>query len=125
MLVFSYVGFATQEVAVGVSSVMDVMLSEDVEALQEVVVTALGIKKEKAKLGYATQEVNGESLQKATEANVATSLTGRVAGLTIFTKSNLFENPEILLRGKPTLVVIDGVPTQTDFWNIPPATSRT
>jgi TonB-linked SusC/RagA family outer membrane protein len=119
VLIFSYVGYAPQEVSVGVSNIIDVMLVEDSKVLSEVVVTALGIKKEKAKLGYATQEVGGENLQKATEANVATSLTGRVAGLTIFTKSNLYENPEILLRGRPTLVVIDGVPTQTDFWNIP------
>lgn len=118
VLVFSYVGYATREYVVGTQSRFDVMMIEDSKVLQEVVVTALGIKKEKAKLGYATQEVGGENLQKATEANVATSLTGRVAGLTVFTKSNLFENPEILLRGKATLVVIDGVPTQTDFWNI-------
>ena len=120
ILVYSYIGFVTQEIKVGNKEIIDITLLEDNKILQEVVVTALGIKKEKAKLGYASQEVDGKALQKATEANVATSLTGRVAGLSIFTKSNLYENPEIYLRGKATLVVIDGVPTQTDFWNISP-----
>ncbi len=118
VLVFSYIGYGLQEAPVGTSNIIDILLVENTEILQEVVITALGIKKEKAKLGYAMQEVNGESIQKATEANVATSLTGRVAGLAIYTKTNLYENPEILLRGKGTLVVIDGVPTETDFWNI-------
>ncbi len=120
VLVFSFVGFVTQEVPIGVSNIVNVMLVEDAKVLGEVVVTALGIKKEKAKLGYATQEVQGENLQKATEANVASNLAGRVAGLTIYTKTNLYENPEIQLRGRNTLVVIDGIPTQTDFWNISP-----
>ncbi len=122
VLVFSYVGYATQEVAVGASTAIDILMVEDAKVLQEVVVTALGIKKEKVKLGYATQEVMGESLTKATEANVASTLTGRVAGLNVFTKTSLFENPEIQLRGDSTLVVIDGVPMKKDFdfWSISP-----
>jgi TonB-linked SusC/RagA family outer membrane protein len=118
VLVFSYLGFVTQEVAAGNGPALDLVLQEDASALKEVIVTALGIKKEKAKLGYAAQEISGEPLRKATEANVATSLTGRVSGLAVSTKSTLYENPQILLRGKATLVVVDGVPTKTDFWNI-------
>jgi TonB-linked SusC/RagA family outer membrane protein len=118
VLVFSYVGFLTKEVTIGANSVLDIVLEENNEALREVVVTALGIKKEKAKLGYATQEISSEKLKKAPEPNLATSLTGRIAGLQINTKSTLFEDPQILLRGKATLVVIDGVPTKTDFWNL-------
>jgi TonB-dependent SusC/RagA subfamily outer membrane receptor len=62
-------------------------------------------------------------LEKAAEPNLANNLVGKVAGLNILSKSNLFENPEILLRGKGTLVVIDGVPTNKDnfdFWNLNP-----
>jgi TonB-linked SusC/RagA family outer membrane protein len=119
-LLFSYTSYQDQTILVGNNATIDVILSEDNELIQEVVVTALGIKKEKAKLGYATQEVDGKTLQKAVEANVATSLAGKIAGLTIFTKTNLYENPEIKLRGANTLVVIDGVPSETDFWNISP-----
>ncbi|HUP13332.1 MAG TPA: TonB-dependent receptor plug domain-containing protein, partial [Niastella sp.] len=89
----------------------------------EVVVTALGIRKERAKLSYATQEVKGTALEKAAESNIANNLIGKVAGLNILSKSNLFENPEILLRGKETLVVVDGVPTNKDnfdFWSLNP-----
>jgi TonB-linked SusC/RagA family outer membrane protein len=117
VLVFRYVGFEELEMPVGTQTTLDVRLAES-GVLREVVVTALGIKKEKARLGYATQELSGTPLQKAPEPNVATSLTGRVAGLQISTKSTLFQNPDILLRGERTLIVIDGIPTQTDFWNI-------
>lgn len=88
--------------------------------MQEVVVTALGVRKERAKVAYAVQEVKGEVLQKAPESNVAGNLVGKVAGLSVYSKSTLFETPEVYLRGGTTLVVIDGVPTQTDFWNINP-----
>ncbi len=120
VLVISYLGYTDQKIIVGDQSTINVIMVEDNKILQEVVVTALGIKKDKAKIGYATQEVAGTALQKATESNVAASLTGRVAGLSIYSKPNLFENAEVLLRGQATLVVIDGVPSQTDFWNISP-----
>jgi len=121
-LSISFVGFATQDVpAVGTDMVVTMVRTNDL--LSEVVVTALGIKKEKNKISYATQEVKGTALDKAPEPNVAENLIGKVAGLSIFSKTNLFENPEILLRGKGTLVVIDGVPTDKDnfdFWSLNP-----
>jgi TonB-linked SusC/RagA family outer membrane protein len=119
VLRFSMVGFISQSISVDpVVNTLDVIMTEDAVIINEVVVTALGIKKEKAKLGYATQEISAEPLKKAAEANVASNLTGKIAGLQISNKTTLYENPEILLRGEKTLVVIDGVPTQTDFWNI-------
>ena len=119
ILKFSMVGFISQSISIDpVLNTLDVILSEDAVIINEVVVTALGIRKEKAKLGYATQEISAEPLKKAAEANVASNLTGKIAGLQISNKSTLYENPEILLRGERTLVVIDGVPTQTDFWNL-------
>ena len=120
-LTVSYVGFEPQDVLASTGDMVIVLIRRD--NLSEVVVTALGIKKEKAKISYATQEVKGAALEKAAEPNVAQNLVGKVAGLSIFTKTNLFENPDILLRGKETLVVIDGVPTDKDnfdFWNLNP-----
>jgi TonB-linked SusC/RagA family outer membrane protein len=119
ILVISYVGFATQEIAVESETINVVLLHVD-RSLEEVVVTALGVRKEKAKVAYAIQEVKGDALQKAPETNVASNLVGKVAGLSIYTKSTLYENPEVYIRGEGALVVIDGVPTRTDFWNINP-----
>ncbi|HEU0112255.1 MAG TPA: TonB-dependent receptor plug domain-containing protein, partial [Flavisolibacter sp.] len=122
-LVISYIGFEVQEIAAAANTEMNITLTLLDRATSEVVVTALGIRKEKAKISYATQEVKGSSMDKAPESNVANNLIGKVAGLNILSKTNLFENPEILLRGKQTLVVIDGVPTDKDnfdFWNLNP-----
>lgn len=116
----SMVGYDTQEIKIEKSIELNIVLQLTNRALNEVVVTALGVKKEKKKVAYAIQEVQGTALQKAPETNVANNLVGKVAGLSIYTKSTLFENPEVYIRGQSTLIVIDGVPTQTDFWNINP-----
>ncbi|TKK71879.1 SusC/RagA family TonB-linked outer membrane protein [Ilyomonas limi] len=118
VLEITSVGYAAKEVTIGNSNEIIINLSSSENQLNEVVVTALGIKKERAKINYATQEVKGESLQKAKEANVISSLTGKVAGLTVVNKSTLYENQDVRVRGEATLVVIDGVPTNTNFWNI-------
>lgn len=123
LLVFSYVNFVSQEIVVDKNTTLTIIMTPVERAMQEVVVTALGIRKEKNKISYATQEVKGTALEKAPEPNIATNLIGKVAGLNILAKTNLFENPEILLRGKATLVVIDGVPTNKDnfdFWSLNP-----
>ena len=122
-LVVSYVGFEPQEISAQSGKEMGITMVRSEKVATEVVVTALGIRKEKQKVSYATQEVKGAALEKAPEPNVAENLIGKVAGLNILAKTNLFENPEILLRGKETLVVIDGVPTDKDnfdFWNLNP-----
>jgi TonB-linked SusC/RagA family outer membrane protein len=119
VLVFTYMGFRTKEVAVTDQSTYNVVLEEDAKGLSEVVVTALGIKKEKAKLGYAVQEVQGPDLVVAREPNIINSLTGRVAGLTIQNSTDLFQDPQISLRGRKPLIVIDGIPDQSaDLWKI-------
>ena len=120
VLEISFVDFTTQQFIAEKSTTLNIVLVSANKALEEVVVTALGVRKEKAKVAYAIQEVKGEALQKAPETNVANNLVGKVAGLSVYTKSTLFENPEIYIRGQGTLVVIDGVPTQTDFWNLNP-----
>ena len=121
VLEITSVGYESQEIKVQIDRNLDIVLQPGETSLTEVVVTALGVRKEKAKVAYSTQEVKGEALQKAPEPNVASNLVGKVAGLSIYTKSSLFDNPDIFLRGEKTLVVIDGVPTDNanfDFWNL-------
>jgi len=113
VLLFTSIGYSVKEVLVTDAESYAVELTENAKALSEVVVTALGIKKEKAKLGYAVQEVQGESLVKAREPNIINSLTGRVAGLNIQNSTDLFQDPGISLRGRKPLIVIDGIPDQS------------
>ncbi len=109
VLTVSFVGFVVFETAATTGRDLEITLQYATDRTSmEVVVTALGIRKEKKKISYATQEVKGAALEKAPEPNVANNLIGKVAGLNILSKTNLFENPEILLRGKGTLIVIDG-----------------
>lgn len=83
VLVFSSIGFGSKEVVVGDQSVINISLQEDLQGLDEVVVTALGISREKKSLGYATQEVSGDDLNLTNEQNVLGSLSGRVAGVQV------------------------------------------
>ncbi len=119
-LVYSFVGYTTREVKVNNQSTLDVSLMTDAQQLGEVVVTALGIRKDKAKLGYAVQEVKGEQLVKAREPSAISNLTGRVAGLQVANATELFKSPQVLLRGKSPLIVVDGVPINSDTWNLSP-----
>lgn len=118
ILIFSYVGYELQEIPVSNRTSINVVLAVSQLKLQEIVVTALGIRKEKKALGYSVQEVDGASLEKAKEPNVISSLTGRVAGLTIYNKTGIYENPEIRLRGSQPLIVINGIPSGTDMWDV-------
>ncbi|SEI45026.1 TonB-linked outer membrane protein, SusC/RagA family [Dyadobacter koreensis] len=121
VLEFRALGFVTTLLSAGNNSVLDVELKTDQTSLNEVVVTALGIKKEKKALGYAVQEVKGSSMVKARESNAIASLTGKVAGLTIAQGTDLFSNPAVTLRGRTgVLYVVDGVPVNTDSWNLSP-----
>lgn len=119
-LIFSFVGYATQDVAVKNQANINIQMQVTANALNEVVVTALGIKKEKKAVGYSVQEVKGADLVKAREPNAINSLSGKVAGLTITTSTNLFANPGIYLRGVRPLIVVDGVPINSDSWNLSP-----
>jgi TonB-linked SusC/RagA family outer membrane protein len=118
VLVFSFIGYSSQEVAIGNRTTIDVVLEDDITQLSEVVVTALGITKETRKVGFAVTAVNGDQLNKARENNVALSLGGRVAGLSVKgTSGGPGGTARILLRGMPSmnsggapLFVINGVP---------------
>lgn len=120
VLVFTYIGYQTQEITVGGQSVVNVSLVNDNKVLDEVVITALGIQKDKAKVGYAIQDVKGDELVKAREPNPVNALTGKIAGLTVGASAELLGSPSILLRGKTPIFVVDGVPIQSDTWNISP-----
>lgn len=129
-LQFSYIGYATVTVAINGQTKIDVQLSEDTQKIDEVVVTALGIKREKKALGYSMQELKGESLTQTRDANVANALAGKVAGLQI--KQNgtgVGGSSRIVIRGNNSLsgnnqplVVVDGVPIDNfsggtdDYW---------
>lgn len=116
MLEISYVGYTPKQQTA--QQGMKVLLDEDKTQLSEVVVTALGVKRERKALGYALSEVKGEELQKAKETNVINSLAGKVAGLVVQnTASGASGSTRVLLRGNTEmtgdnqpLYVIDGVP---------------
>ncbi|MDX1365549.1 MAG: SusC/RagA family TonB-linked outer membrane protein, partial [Arenibacter latericius] len=120
VLTFSYLGMETQRITVENSTTINVTLKEDAAQLDEVVVTALGIKKEKKRVGFAIQEIKGEDLQQAVTSNVVESLTGKVAGLIVTNNSSdFFSDPQFYLRGSRPLMVVDGVPqNNSDIWNL-------
>lgn len=117
VLVISYMGYKTREVT-ATKDLMNIVLVEDNQMLSEVVVTALGIKRERKALGYGIAEVKGESLNKAKETNVINSMAGRVPGLVVSqTASGPSGSTRVILRGSTEmtgnnqpLYVIDGVP---------------
>jgi TonB-linked SusC/RagA family outer membrane protein len=124
VLVFSYLGLKTQEVPVGASNTINVTMQEDAALLDEVVVTALGIKREKKSLGYATQEVKGDAVSAVKQQNFVNSLSGRVAGLNIKTSGNLGGSTNVVIRGNNSiagnnqaLFVIDGIPVDNGNTN--------
>src|SRR5690606_18321242 len=121
VVVFSYMGFETFEYPVRTLEPAFVKLVPTTSALNEVTVTALGIKREKKSLGYSVQEIKGEVFEKVKEPNIIASLTGQVAGLTVYNKTGTFQAPAFNIRGSSSiLVVIDGVPMGTDTWSINP-----
>ncbi|TQO39248.1 TonB-linked SusC/RagA family outer membrane protein [Arenibacter algicola] len=117
VLIFSYIGFKTQEVAVNGQSTISVTLEEDASQLEEVVVVGYGTQK-KATLTGSVATVGGEALEKSSSPNLGTALAGKVAGLYIDTGNAApgAENVGIRVRGTNTfnnssaLVVIDGIP---------------
>lgn len=124
-LVFSFVGFKPQEVTIGDRSIIDVILESESQKMEEVVVTALGITREKKALGYSVQDVKGDELTQSRQSNVLNSLSGRVAGVQVTTSSgNLGGSSRILVRGVKSvsannqpLFVVDGIPIDNSDFN--------
>lgn len=110
LLVISYIGYTSKEIPVKGENVYNIELTEDSKALGEVVVTALGIKREEKALGYSVQSVVGDELTKVKGTEIGTSLSGKIAGVNVQNSSEFNSAPKILIRGKEPLIVIDGVP---------------
>ncbi|MBT3383306.1 MAG: SusC/RagA family TonB-linked outer membrane protein [Prolixibacteraceae bacterium] len=124
-LVFSFVGFTTKEVAVNGQSVIDVIMEESFEALGEVVVTALGIKREEKSLGFSVGRVDGEELTRVAQENVLNSMAGKVSGVTINSTGGAGSTVSMVIRGASSmttdnqpLFVVDGVPMSNTVNNV-------
>ncbi len=125
VLVVSYVGYSTQEIALAGRSEVNVQLNPDTQQLSEVVVTAFGIEREKKALGYSAQEVKGDDLVEAREINVANSLKGKVAGVFVNSSSGGPGGSSFVqIRGSSSLsgknqplYVVDGIPISNDNLN--------
>lgn len=132
VLVFSFVGMVSVEEAINNRSIVDVTLMYETIGIDEVVVTALGISRERKSLGYAIQNIEGDVILEAREANVANALSGKVSGLQVIRSSNgPAGSSKIVLRGNSSLtgdnqplIVVDGTPidnftgaSNNDYWN--------
>jgi TonB-linked SusC/RagA family outer membrane protein len=123
-LVFSFVGMNTQEIVVGDRSVINVVLSADVSMLEEIVVTALGISRDKRTLGYSVQQIGSEELAQVRQNDAISALQGRVAGVQIRSSTNMGGSNKILIRGASSmlgdnnpLIIVDGVPVDNSNFN--------
>lgn len=118
ILVISYTGYATQEIAIKNATTLNITLTEDLKVLDEVVVTALGIKKETKALTYNVQELKPADMFAAKDANLMNSLAGKVAGVTINSSSSgVGGGARVVMRGTKSisgnnnaLYVVDGIP---------------
>jgi TonB-linked SusC/RagA family outer membrane protein len=117
-LVFTFIGYATQEVVVSNQTVIDVVMEQEAHSLGEIVVTALGIEKSKSSIAYSVTEVKGEQFTQARENNVANSLSGMIAGVNATgTSTGPGGSSRVIIRGNGSLTgnsqplyVINGMP---------------
>ncbi|MGJ8736538.1 SusC/RagA family TonB-linked outer membrane protein [Zobellia laminariae] len=124
-LVFSYIGYKNETRAVGASNTINLQMSEDAQALEEVVVTALGVERDAKSLSYSAPKVSSEDLSTAQNNNAISALSGKVAGLKVNSPSgNLGGSQRILIRGANSvtgenqpLFVIDGIPMDNSGFN--------
>ncbi|RIH66899.1 SusC/RagA family TonB-linked outer membrane protein [Mariniphaga sediminis] len=129
-LVFSFVGMSTQEVEIGNRTVINIQLSEDVASLEEVVVTALGIEKNKRTLTYATQQVDVDAVTTVKDISLGNMLAGKLAGVAVTTGSGaggVGSGSRVIIRGERSisggntpLIIVDGVPSNFGLDGINP-----
>ena len=124
-LIYSYIGFKTQEISVNGRTAINISLETDAQALDEVVVTALGIKREDKSLGYSVENVAAEELTRVAQENVLNSLSGKVAGVTLNSTGGTGSSVSMVIRGaislssdNQPLFVVDGVPIANSLNNI-------
>ncbi|HYG18672.1 MAG TPA: carboxypeptidase-like regulatory domain-containing protein, partial [Ohtaekwangia sp.] len=98
-LVFTFIGLTTQEIEIGDRTVVNVIMAADVKQLSEVVVTALGIERNKNELGYAAQQVSGEQISQARGVNIVNSLSGKVSGVDIKSSNTMGGSTNVVIRG--------------------------
>ena len=123
-LVFSFVGYASQEQTIGSSNIINVALATDSKQLNEIVVTALGVERTRNSLAYSATTVEANELTQARNPNAVNSLSGKVAGLTITQSNTLGGSSNVVIRGSKSLFgnnqalfVVDGVPISNDNTN--------
>lgn len=119
VLEFSFIGCTNQKVNVNGKTKIDVVMGEQSTELDEVVVTAVGIKQQKKKLGYTTQQISAQTIEQSSSINLGNVLSGQVAGLTVTNPTGLFQAPAFSLRGKTPLLVVDGIPIESDLFDVP------
>ncbi len=117
ILQFSSLGFTSQEVSVAGKTTINIALMPDAQMLDEVVVTSLGISREKKSLGYAMTELQSDEINTVKNYNVANSLVGKVAGLTVSQSGGVGSGSRVVIRGNNSitgrnqaLIVVDGIP---------------
>jgi TonB-linked SusC/RagA family outer membrane protein len=125
ILVFSFVGFSTQEIPVEGRNVINVEMEESIEALEEIVVTALGIRREEKSLGFSVGRVDGEELTRVAQENVLNSMAGKVPGVSISSTGGAGSTVNMVIRGATSmstdnqpLFVVDGVPISNTVNNV-------
>lgn len=125
-LVFTYVGLETQNVVVGDAATINVKMQQaSSNSLNEVVVTALGIKRQKKELGYSVQDLKGDQLNKVITTNVATALSGKIAGVDVsIPATGVGGSTRVIIRGissigesNQPLYIVDGVPIDNSGLN--------
>ncbi|MFB1040282.1 MAG: TonB-dependent receptor plug domain-containing protein, partial [Polaribacter sp.] len=126
ILSFSYIGYKTVDQTVTAANTINIQLEEGGEMLDEIVITAFGIKREEKALGYSVQSIKGESLTEARESNITNSISGKIAGVQVTgTSGSVGASSRIVLRGNSSitgnnepLYVVDGVPiSNSSFGN--------
>ncbi|MDB9723081.1 SusC/RagA family TonB-linked outer membrane protein [Polaribacter sp.] len=124
ILSFSYMGYKTVEQSVTDTNTMNVSLQQDANLLDEIVVTALGISKEKKSLGYSTQKVDGDEVSRVKDANFINSLSGKISGVEIKSSGTMGGSTNVIIRGNSSLTgnnqalfVVDGVPMSNNNTN--------
>ncbi len=123
-LVFQYVGMKTQEIEIGQSVTFNITLATDALLMEEVIVTALGISREKKSLGYAVQELDGDAVSQVKDVNFVNSLAGKSAGVDVIQANTMGGSANVVIRGTTSLTqnnqamfVVDGVPYNNNNTN--------
>ncbi|GAA0880795.1 SusC/RagA family TonB-linked outer membrane protein [Algoriphagus jejuensis] len=124
-LSFSYIGYLTQEIEIGSQSTIRIVLREDSQNLDEVVVTALGVQRERKELGYTVQALKADELITTQDNNIVNALSGKVAGVQVTSSgSQIGASSRIIIRGNASfagnqpLFVVDGIPIDNTSTNL-------